>query len=478
MQNLTAQSKRRNETSDRVMGVVDHQLLKFKSAAFAVALLTVLAPSVAKANPFPDKLEGHGGPIRSIAVSDDGKTALTASFDYGIIVWDLSPHGAKIRHRLSGHDAAVNDAVFVSGSNEIVSVSDDGSFAIWNSETGELLEKMADTPVKVLDAATSPDGKMAAIARWDGTARLFDIKARKEIAKLEGHRGNVNSVTFSTDSKTVYTGSYDGTVRAWRSDDGALIDQVYNHGWGINVIAAAPDNTLFFGGLDGTVSAVDAKTGTLKKELSKFDRPVLALTLSPDGKTLASGNGAGFVNLYDTTTLTQKRDAAGSFGPIWGIAFTGNNDALYLVGLDDFASWHPLGKGAKLKPVKSKFPRRFQLSNAESEGQLEFQRKCSVCHTLTPDGANRAGPTLYDVFGRKAGTLDGYTFSKAIIASNIIWNAKTIAQLFDDGPDVMIPGTKMPVQRLKSIERRDELVEFLKKATAPQGAVKQGDTKQ
>ena len=132
----------------------------------------------------------------------------------------------------------------------------------------------------------------------------------------------------------------------------------------------------------------------------------------------------------------------------------------------------------ELKPVKSKFPRRFQLSNAESEGQLEFQRKCSVCHTLTPDGANRAGPTLYDVFGRRAGTLAGYTFSKAIIESDIIWNAKTIAQLFDDGPDVMIPGTKMPVQRLKSIERRDELVEFLKKATAPIDAAKQEGTTQ
>lgn len=460
------------------MGVVDHQIHRLKSAALAAALLVLFVPNMTKANPFPDKLEGHGGPIRSIAVSDDGKTALTASFDYGIIVWDLSPHGAKIRHRLSGHDAAVNDAVFVSGSNEIVSVSDDGSFAIWNSETSELVAKIDDTPVKVLDATTSPDGKMAAIARWDGTARLFDIKARKEIATLEGHRGNVNSVTFSADNKIIYTGAYDGTVRAWRADDGAFIDQVYDHGWGINVITVTSDNTLFFGGLDGTVGAVDAKTGAFKKELSKFDRPVLALTLSPDGKTLASGNGAGFVNLYDTTTLTQKRDAAGSFGPIWGIAFTGNDDALYLVGLDDFASWHPLGKGKKLKPVKSKFPRRFQLSNAESEGQLEFQRKCSVCHTLTPDGANRAGPTLYDVFGRKAGTLAGYKFSEAIIASNIIWNAETIAQLFDDGPDVMIPGTKMPVQRLKSIERRDELVEFLKKATAPIDAVKQGGTTQ
>ena len=93
------------------MDVVGYQRHTLKSAALVAALLVLFIPSVTKANPFPDKLEGHGGPIRSIAVSEDGKTALTASFDYGIIIWDLSPHGAKIRHRLSGHDAAVNDCL-------------------------------------------------------------------------------------------------------------------------------------------------------------------------------------------------------------------------------------------------------------------------------------------------------------------------------------------------------------------------------
>lgn len=443
-----------------------------------IAFLTILVPEIVLASPFPEKLAGHGGPVRSIEVSEDGKTAITASFDYAIIVWDLSPHGAKIRHRLFGHDAAVNDASFVPGGNQIVSVSDDGSFAIWDSEAGELLVKIDDTPVKVLDVATSGDGKRAAIARWDGTARLFDLTTRKEIAKLDNHRGNVNAVTFSVDGKTLYTASYDGTIRTWDAESGAFQNPLYDHGWGINVMVSGPNNTLFFGGLDGTVGAVDGKDGELKETLSKFDRPVLALALSPNGETLASGNGAGFIHLYDTKSLKQKRDAAGSFGPIWGIAFTGNDDALYHVGLDDFASWHPLGEGEKFKPIQSQFPRRFQQADAESVGQLEFQRKCSVCHTLVPDGANRAGPTLYDVFGRKAGTLPGYDFSDAIIKSDIIWNAQTIAQLFDDGPDVMIPGTKMPVQRLKSIERRDELIEFLKKATAPNASAEQGGTKQ
>lgn len=440
------------------------------SAAVFSAVLTcfVFTQTAFGVQIFPSKLEGHGGPIRAVSVSADQKTALTASFDYAIIVWDLTPHGAKIRHRLFGHNAAVNDVRFVPGTNEAVSVSDDGSFAIWDIEKGSLLAKLDDTGDKVLDVAVSTDGSRAAIARWDGTARVFDLKSRSEIARLEGHRGNVNAVVFSNDGRTIYTGSYDGTIRAWDAATGAFLDPVYDFGWGINVLAITKDDKkLIFGALDGSLNAVSLVDTDGLQELAKYERPVLSLDISPDGKSIASGDGAGFIHLYDVASLKPKREAAGSFGPVWGIAFTGNQDTLYHVGLDDFASWHDLSAKSRFQPVKSKFPRRFQLSDAASIGELEFQRKCSVCHTLEPDGENRAGPTLYGIFGRKAGTLPGYEYSEALKNSAIVWNAETISKLFDDGPDIMVPGTKMPIQRLKSIEKLAELVEFLRIASAP-----------
>ncbi|MEP3304591.1 MAG: c-type cytochrome, partial [Roseibium sp.] len=114
------------------------------------------------------------------------------------------------------------------------------------------------------------------------------------------------------------------------------------------------------------------------------------------------------------------------------------------------------------------FPRRFQVSDTDDPGELQFARKCSVCHTLTPDGGNRAGPTLYGVFGRGAGTLPGYAYSPALLSADFIWDENTISDLFDYGPDVITPGSKMPIQRLKSVEDRDALVAFLKRATDPE----------
>ena len=111
-----------------------------------------------------------------------------------------------------------------------------------------------------------------------------------------------------------------------------------------------------------------------------------------------------------------------------------------------------------------------------SPGERQFQRRCSICHTLVKDGRNRAGPTLFGVFGRKAGTLPGYPYSDGLRKSDIVWNEETIAKLFDHGPDVVTPGTKMPIQRLKSPADRDALIAFLKTATAPDKAGDGNDT--
>lgn len=102
--------------------------------------------------------------------------------------------------------------------------------------------------------------------------------------------------------------------------------------------------------------------------------------------------------------------------------------------------------------------------NAES-GQALF-RACAMCHTLRPEGGNRAGPTLWNLFGRKAGTVQGYRYSPALLDSGIVWTEETVARLFEVGPDTMTPGSKMPMQRLPDAQQRADLVAYLKRATA------------
>jgi cytochrome c len=93
-------------------------------------------------------------------------------------------------------------------------------------------------------------------------------------------------------------------------------------------------------------------------------------------------------------------------------------------------------------------------------------RRCSACHTLTPDGGNRAGPTLYRLFGRRAGTVPGYAYSSALGQADLIWTAETVDALFRLGPDIVTPGSKMPLQTLGDDAERTELIRWLERATA------------
>ena len=90
---------------------------------------------------------------------------------------------------------------------------------------------------------------------------------------------------------------------------------------------------------------------------------------------------------------------------------------------------------------------------------------CAACHTLTPDGGNRAGPTLHGVFGRRIATAPGYNFSPALKDLDIVWGRETIARLFEIGPSRYTPGTKMPEQTINNHADREALVRFLEKAT-------------
>ena len=273
-------------------------------------------------------------------------------------------------------------------------------------------------------------------------------------------------MTFSADGTKLYSAAYDGQIIEWDVVSQKMTRPIYRHGWGINSIALVDQDRLIFGAINGVAGIISLSQAKKTSTLSNRDRPIQTVKVSPDSKRMGFGDGSGRIEVFQTSDLKQIEGTNVAYGPVWDFDFISNTSQIYHVGLDDFAiRWQVSPR--KLSRIESEFPRRFQLARSNDPGELEFRRKCSVCHTLTPDDANRAGPTLYGVFGRRAGTLAGYSYSSALLESDVVWNEQTIGRLFDDGPDKMMPGTKMPIQKLKSVERRNDLIAYLKVATAP-----------
>jgi cytochrome c len=85
---------------------------------------------------------------------------------------------------------------------------------------------------------------------------------------------------------------------------------------------------------------------------------------------------------------------------------------------------------------------------------------------LSEKDAQRAGPTLAGLYGRRIASLPGYRFSDALKRMDIVWTAETVSKLFELGPNTYTPGTKMPEQRIGSAEDREALTDFLRRATS------------
>ena len=214
--------------------------------------------------PDPDRVfDGHSGPIAGLAVSPDGKTLASASWDHSIRLWPLDGDGKP--RVLEGNAQNVNGVAFTPDGNALVSAGYDATLRIWpmrgagsvivrnlptplNSAAvaadGEIIAAGADgkvyflspqgivqgeiaaSPTPIIKVAISPDGKLIAAAGIRGSVAVIDRKARKLERTLVGPGLPVWSVAFFPDSRTLLTGGTDRMIRRWDAIKGEPIGSV------------------------------------------------------------------------------------------------------------------------------------------------------------------------------------------------------------------------------------------------------------
>jgi cytochrome c len=404
------------------------------------------------------ELRGHGGPVRAVAVSPDGKLAVTGSFDQSVILWRLDVGSADAVLRF--HDGSVNavlslpDGCFASG-------GEDGRIALWRTGKPEPDQVILGHTGPVSALAASPDGRMLASASWDGTARVTPLDGAAARV-LEGHTGQVNGVAFLADG--IVTSGYDATLRIWPAD--GSVPRVITLPAVLNAVVAAPDGEIIVAGGDGVVRFV--ADGKITGELLVADAPLVALAISRDGAAIAAGGIRGNVVIIDRAARKVRANLVGPGLPVWSLAFTPDGAELLSGGMDRLVRrWNALtGEHIGAVVPRAGADPLAALSGADgAERGAQVFRACAACHTLTKEDGNRAGPTLHGIMGRRIATAPGYNFSPALKGMDIVWTPETVAKLFEIGPNAMTPGTKMPEQVITSAEDRAALVEWLGRVT-------------
>jgi cytochrome c len=413
-----------------------------------VALL--LVPFAAAAQ----DLTGHGGPVRALAVLPDGGLA-SAGFDHSVILW--YPAAGRARHVARWHGGAVNALAALPGGG-VASAGEDGRVAVWPPGGGaaEPLRVLEGHAAPVAALAAGPDGALAS-AGWDGTVRVWAADGSARV--LEGHAGPVNGLAWG--AAGLVSAGYDGTVRLWDAAAGGG-RVVAEFGLPQNAALALPDGTVASAGVDGAVRLV--APGGAVRELEAGDRPVVALASSGDGGVLAAASLGGSVGLWQVAEGRLLRSLDGPGLPVWSVAFAADGRTLWTGGQDRVVRRWDAATGAPLGPLASGAEDAAAAPGGDAHGARVF-RACAACHALTPaGGANMAGPHLHGLFGRRMGSLPGYRYSERLARGDVVWTRETVADLFARGPDIVVPGTTMPVQRVEEAGDLAALLRFLEAA--------------
>ena len=112
-----------------------------------------------------------------------------------------------------------------------------------------------------------------------------------------------------------------------------------------------------------------------------------------------------------------------------------------------------------------------ELPGDVAKGEKVF-KKCKACHAVGADAKNKTGPQLNGILGRAAGTVDGFKYSKALMAAaeaGLTWTVEDL-DAFLLKPKAFLKGTKMSFAGLKRDNQRQDVIKFLSTHTDDTGS--------
>jgi cytochrome c len=391
-------------------------------------------------------LVGHGGPVGAL---DAGQGLLVSGgFDTRAILWDLD--AATARNVTRFHSGNVT-AVRLLPMGGFITAGQDGRLAVWQSDgrVPEFATPAGQSAVASLDV--SDDGAQVAAGYWDGRVVRLDLASR-ETQTFAAHSDRVTGLGFLPGGDLVTVGG-DLLLARWT----ALADLKFRVG-----LPALPnglvrgDNGLAVIFADGALRLYD-DSGVLRSDRFLTDRPLVSVASGPGH--IAAGTLDGTVWLVHSDDLVPRQSFMAANGPVWGLAIA--QGQLFTSGADGTIRRWSLDGAALGGGVAAAMP-----AVHDSSRGAEIWKNCAVCHSLDPDDHTRAGPSLYDIFGRKIGSQPGYDYSEALQAMAIIWTPQTLSDLFTYGPEAYTPGSRMPEQKIAAPEDRDALASYLERIVA------------
>jgi len=324
-------------------------------------------------------LRGHTSDVYDVAYNKDGTRLVSAGPDGSLRIWDADTmSGARV---LGGHTSGVAAVIFAPVGDVLATGSQDRLVKIWDLR-GRELRVLGPHDEGVSAVAFSPDGKQLAVATGDwqkidekGEVRVWEVSTGKELFRLRAHIGVARTVAFSPDGKRLATGGGEylapgevilwdlasqraevtlpharGVARLAFSPDGKQLAVLTNNNgeaklWDLATqqelytvrhgpvnnpirlyaLSVSPDGKrLATGGTDQIVKVWDLASGKHLLDLSGHRSDVISVDFNADGTRIVTGSWDQTVRVWDTATGHEVLMVKGHIAPVWEVAFSAN----------------------------------------------------------------------------------------------------------------------------------------------------------
>jgi len=280
-------------------------------------------------------LEGHSESVVSVAITPDGKRAVTGSWDKVVRLWNLESKECIDSH--NKHTDTIWAVAITSDGKVVVSGSRDTDIRIWNTEFNK--QTVLRGHVKyVQDLAITPDGKRILSGSGDNTVRVWDTEYKK-CSTLKGHTNPINGVAITPNGQLGVSGSGDNTIRVWDLVSMNCISILRGHTGFVRGVAITTDGKrVISGSWDNSVRVWDLLSGNCIAVLEGHTNSVRGVAVTADGKLAISASDDMTVRVWNLEDMRCIDILEGDNNPFYGVAITPDGRRI-ISGSRDRTAW-------------------------------------------------------------------------------------------------------------------------------------------
>jgi WD40 repeat protein len=249
------------------------------------------------------EMRAHDGHVRSVAYpAASSSMVASAGPEMRVRIWH--PATGQLRRTIEGATWPVS---FSRYGDKIATGGPGHKVHLWDTETGELIGTVGQHRKPLTSIAISSDGAHLVTGSSDTLEQVWDLQSGELLRTLGGRVKPASPLVFAPDGTWLVAPTEAGSTLGaclWDIRSGRRIGSLRGHRGGpVHDVTVSWDGRyVATGGEDGTARIWDAKTGDELQLLARHTRPVRAVAFSPSGYRLATGSTDQTIQLWDATT--------------------------------------------------------------------------------------------------------------------------------------------------------------------------------